>query len=189
MRKGHLTTAAAAALVFAQPAQADPVTDWWDLASRISNASQGSPMRTPDQDRATTRAALAMFEALNAIDRRYDSYLNFPAGDASASQDAAAATAAYRVLVHHHPAQRTALDESYAIAMAEVRDERARERGRLIGEAAAAAAIAAICAGVVPQQPPTTLTSPSPIHSATWAAVSVAASSYSPRSLGSPAFG
>jgi len=143
MRRTYLGTAAIAALVLAQPAQADLVTDWWDFANRIGVSLQGSPMRTPDQDRATTRAALAMFEALNAIDRRYESYLDFPAGDPSASQDAAAATAAYRVLHHHHPAQRTAIEESYAIAMAEVRDERAREAGRRIGEAAATAAIAA----------------------------------------------
>ena len=142
MRKSYLATAAAAALIFAQPAQADPVTDWWDFATRIATSLQGSA-RTPDQERATTRVALAMFEAVNAIDRRYQSYLDFPAGDASASQDAAAATAAYRVLIHHHPAQRAAIDESYAIAMAEVSDERAREAGRLIGEAAAAAAITA----------------------------------------------
>jgi len=142
MRKPYLAAAAAAALLFAPAAQADPVTDWWDVASRISNASQG-PSRTPDQERATTRAALAMFEAVNAIDRRYESYLGFPAGDPTASQDAAAATAAYKVLHHHYPAQRTALDESYAIAMAEVRDVRAREAGRLIGEAAATAAIPA----------------------------------------------
>jgi len=143
MHKLYLATAATAALAFAQPARADPVTDWWEFANRIGNSLQGSPMRTPDQERATTRTALAMFEAVNAIDRRYESYLNFPAGDESASQDAAAATAAYKVLHHHHPAQRAALDESYAIAMAEVRDERAREAGRLIGEAAATAAIAA----------------------------------------------
>jgi hypothetical protein len=82
-----------------------------------------------------------MFEAVNAIDRRYESYVKFPAADRPASQDAAAATAAYKVLVHAHPAQKAALDESYAIAMAALTDAAAREAGRLIGEAAAAAAL------------------------------------------------
>jgi len=41
----------------------------------------------------------------------------------------------------------------------------------------AASAMAAICAGVVPQQPPTMLTSPASSHSRTCAAVSSAASS------------
>jgi hypothetical protein len=138
-------TAAAAALIFAQPAAADPVTDWWDLANRISATAQGPSglTATPDQQRAVTRTALAMFEALNAIDRRYHSYLGFPAGDSAASQDAAAASAAYKVLLHHFPAQRTALDESYTIAMAAIPEGARREAGRLIGEAAAVAAIAA----------------------------------------------
>ena len=134
---------AAAALGFAQPAAADTVSDWMEFAGRLSSAQQGSPTQTADQQRAVTRTALGMFEALNAIDRRYESYLGFPAGDSSASQDAAAATAASQILLHHFPAQRTAIEESYAIAMAAVRDEARREAGRRIGEAAAAAAIAA----------------------------------------------
>ena len=143
MRRAYLRTAVAAALVFAQPAAADTVCEWWEFANRLANPMQASAApRTPDQDRAVTRASLAMFEALNAIDRRYESYVGFPAGDRTASQDAAAATAAYRVLLHAFPAQKTVLDENYAIAMAAIPDERAREAGRLIGEAAAAAAIA-----------------------------------------------
>jgi len=144
MRRAYLKVAAIAALVFAQPAAADTVCDWWEFANRLANPMQPNPApRTPDVDRAATRASLAMFEALNAIDRRYESYLGFPAGDPTASQDAAAATAAYRVLLHAFPGQKTALDENYSIAMAGIADERAREAGRLIGEAAATAAIAA----------------------------------------------
>src|SRR5688572_19415957 len=132
MRQALLTTAAAAAaLLAAQPASADTVADWWDFAARISTPYQPSAAgpRTPDQDRAPTRAALAMFEALNAIDRRYESYLGFPAGDQTASQDAAAATAAYRVLLAAFPAHKNALEESYTMAMANLTDERAREAG------------------------------------------------------------
>src|SRR5688500_14519775 len=144
MRRAYLKVAAIAALVFAQPAAADTVCDWWEFANRLANPMQPNPApRTPDVDRAATRASLAMFEALNAIDRRYESYLGFPAGDPTASQDAAAATAAYRVLLHAFPGQKTALDENYSIAMTGIADERAREAGRLIGEAAATAAIAA----------------------------------------------
>ncbi|HEX9940202.1 MAG TPA: vanadium-dependent haloperoxidase [Longimicrobium sp.] len=157
MRRAFLPLAAAAALLIAQPAAADTVCDWWEFSGRIYNAT--TP-RTPDQERAVTRTALAMFEALNAIDRRYESYLGFPAGDAAASQDAAAATAAYRVLLHHFPAQKTALDDTYALAMAAVADERAREKGRLIGEQAAVAAIAAggvdPAIALVPYRPLTT---------------------------------
>ncbi|HEX6369705.1 MAG TPA: vanadium-dependent haloperoxidase [Longimicrobium sp.] len=140
MRRAYLRMAAAAALAFAQPAAADTVCDWWEFSGRIYNAT--TP-RTPDQERAITRAALGMFEALNAIDRRYESYLGFPAGDASASQDAAAATAAYRVLLHHFPAQKTTLDDTYTLSMASIAEGPGKEAGRLIGEAAAAAAVTA----------------------------------------------
>jgi hypothetical protein len=143
MRAAFLRVAAAAALVLARPAAADTVCDWWEFANKMSNPfAAGAGPRTPDQERAPTRVALAMFEALNAINRRYESYLGFPAGDASASQDAAAATAAYRVLLHAFPAQKASLDENYAFAMGAVANEGAREAGRLIGEAAAAAAVA-----------------------------------------------
>ena len=143
MRGLYKLLAAAAALAFARPAAADTVTDWWDFGNRIAQTASGLSglPGTPDQQRAQTRATLAMFEAVNAIDRRYESYLHVPAGDPGASQDAAAATAAYRVLLQHFPAQRTALDESYAIAMAAIPEGPAREAGRQIGEAAAAAAM------------------------------------------------
>jgi hypothetical protein len=142
MRRAYLRVAAIVALMVSRPVAADTVCDWWEFANRLSNPLTASGPRTPDQDRAATRAALAMFEAVNAIDRRYESYLGFPAGDPFASQDAAAATASYRVLLQAFPAHKTLLDESYAIAMAAVTDERGREAGRAIGEAAATAALA-----------------------------------------------
>ncbi|HWK89910.1 MAG TPA: vanadium-dependent haloperoxidase [Longimicrobium sp.] len=138
MRRATLRMAAVAALVVAKPAAADTVSDWWEFANRITSAAQASA--TPDQQRALTRVSLAMFEAVNAIDRRYESYLGFPAGDRTASQDAAAASAAYHVLLHHFPAQKTVFDDTYAISMASIPDGAAKEAGRLIGQAAAAAA-------------------------------------------------
>lgn len=140
MIRRALRMAALAALVFARPAAADTVCDWWEFANRVSPPWGGG---TAEQLRTATRVSLAMFEALNAIDRRYESYLGFPAGDPAASQDAAAAAAAYHVLLHHFPDKKAVLDESYAIAMAGVPDERRREAGRLIGEQAAKAANAA----------------------------------------------
>ena len=52
-----------------------------------------------------------------------------------------------------------------------------------------ASAIAAMCSGVVPQQPPTMLTSPEVANSPTTRAIASGVSSYSPNALGSPAFG
>ena len=135
---------AGAALAMSGPARADVVTDWWDVANRYFNAGQGSPgPRTPDMERASTRTALAMFEAVNAIDRRYQSFLNVPAGDSKASQEAAAATAAFKVLLHHYPANKAPLEEGYALSMAGIADTPAKAAGIAFGEQAAAAAIAA----------------------------------------------
>ncbi|MGI8930994.1 MAG: vanadium-dependent haloperoxidase [Sphingomicrobium sp.] len=144
MRNFRLASAICIATFTAAPALADPVCEWSEFAQKIADAAapaSGAP-RTPDHDRASTHVALAMFEALNAIDRRYESYLNFSAADARASQEVAAATAAYRVLMAHYPAQKTALDDNYAIALAAEADPAARDAGKTIGEAAATAALA-----------------------------------------------
>ena len=155
MRTALMT--AALIMAAAAPASADTVAEWMAFTNKIAmpyQSSAGAP-RTPDQERAATRAALAMFEALNALDRRYESYLKFPAAaDRSASPEAAAATAVHRVLLQHFPAQKATLDERYAEAMAAIADEKRRDAGRRLGEAAAQAAMSA--GGIDPNisQPP-----------------------------------
>lgn len=142
--RSALIAIAGGALAYAQPANADVVTDWWDVANRYYNAAQGAPgPLSPDTARASTRAALAVFEAVNAIDRRYQSYLNLPAGDPGASQDAAAATAAFKVLLHHYPANKAPLEEGYTLSMAGIADTAAKSAGVAIGERAAQMAITA----------------------------------------------
>jgi hypothetical protein len=84
-----------------------------------------------------------MFEALNAIDRRYESYLKLPMADRSASQEAAAASAAYHVLMSYFPSQKIALEESYSMALEAVPDLRARDAGVRIGKQAAEGALKA----------------------------------------------
>lgn len=151
MKRFLKVACAVVALAAAQPASADTICEWIDFAQRIAAAGSGvTPMSAvtpapgnPELSRAQTRVALAMFEAVNAIDRRYRSYLEFPQGDSNASQDAAAVTAAYQVLLHFYPGQRASLDENYGMAMDAVADPARREAGRLIGEAAARAAISA----------------------------------------------
>ncbi|HEX8412509.1 MAG TPA: hypothetical protein VF637_01295, partial [Sphingomicrobium sp.] len=105
------TAVAACASMAAGSASADTVCEWVDFAQTIQTAATPPPgaPRAPEHDRAQTQVALAMFEALNAIDRKYESYLGLPAADPRASQDAAAITAAYQVLLSHFPGQKTAL--------------------------------------------------------------------------------
>jgi hypothetical protein len=142
MRLKMLMLGAAVAALTATPASADTVTDWWETAHRYWLAGQGAPgPRSPDAERAATRATLAMFEAVNAIDPRYETYLGFPRAERTASQDAAAATAAYKVLLKHHPANKAALDESYILTMARLGSGAEVEAGKAIGEKAAEAAM------------------------------------------------
>jgi hypothetical protein len=133
---------AATVSLSATPAQADTVTDWWEAGNRYWLAGQAAPgPRSPDSERATTRATLARFEAVNAVDRRYESYLQVAAADRTASQDAAAATASYKVLLKHYPANKAALDESYLLSMSQIAEGAAKEAGKAIGEVAATAAM------------------------------------------------
>ena len=133
-----------ALLATAQPAAADTVSDWVEFANRVNSPLAPPPesRARPDSGRATTRVALAMFEALNAIDRRYESYVGMAQGDKTASPDAAAITAAYRVLSDHFPSAKADLNDAYAIAMQAIPNDANREAGRLIGEQAAKAALA-----------------------------------------------
>jgi hypothetical protein len=145
MRLKTLLLGCALVCVPAAPARADTVCEWMDFAQAIQTAAAPSPTapRTPDHDRAQTQVALAMFEALNAIDRRYESYLGMTTADPKASQDAAAATAAYEVLLSHYPGQKGSLDDSHAVIINEIRDQQARDTGIAIGKAAAALALKA----------------------------------------------
>lgn len=130
----------------ASPAAADTVCEWMDFGAKVEAAgaeAQKLTVRTGQYDHAQTQVALAMFEALNAIDRRYESYVGMPAAESWASKDAAAATAAYRVLLSYFPSQKSALEESYAMALDSVSDAKARDAGKRIGAAAAEAALKA----------------------------------------------
>jgi PAP2 superfamily len=132
-----------AAALFAAPAHADTICEWMGYAEGVASSipSLSGTMRNPEQERVATQVALAMFEATNAIDRRYESYVGLAKADPKASQDAAAVTAAYQVLSAKFPAQKSTIDDSYRIAMESVSNEVAREAGRVIGEAAAKLAL------------------------------------------------
>ena len=143
-----LSIAATGSLLAATPAQADIICEWMDFAARTQTAAAPSGTGAPsgltgEHERAQTQVALAMFEALNAIDRRYQSYLGVPQASPGASQEAAAATAAYHVLLSHFPSQKTAIEESYSMAMQGVGDGASQDAGKKIGSDAAAAALKA----------------------------------------------
>ncbi len=87
---------------------------------------------------------LAVFDAVNSIDHRFQPYLFTTQAPAGASQDAAAAAAAHRILVNYFPAQQASLDADLASSLAAISDTPANiSAGQAVGEAAAQALIAA----------------------------------------------
>jgi hypothetical protein len=85
----------------------------------------------------------AVYDAVNGIDGGYQPYLLDTKFDSSGSQGAAAATAAYRVLLAITPATRHAgLDAAYATTLAAIPDGPMKQEGIDAGEAAAGAMLA-----------------------------------------------
>ena len=95
------------------------------------------------QTRGIAMVEGAVYDAVNAIDHGHQSYLLDEEFDPSGSEGAAAATAAYRVLLAITPVARHAnLDALYATTIATIPDGAAKQEGVAAGEAAAAAMLA-----------------------------------------------
>jgi hypothetical protein len=133
--------AVSAFLVLVAPARADVVTDWNGHAATALGATAGQTPPVSVLHLAMVHGA--MYDAVNAIHRRYQPYLRAPRARRWYSRNAAAATAAYRVLSALLPAQQPALDALYATSLASVPQGRAREGGITVGAATAARMLAA----------------------------------------------
>jgi hypothetical protein len=139
MKQGVISAVlAVSALGCAQPARADIVIDWADFANRLNNKVE---QRTPVSIAANAQLAIAMFEAANAVDHRYQSYLGIEPVPPGASKEAALMAAAHAVLSACYPDQKGMIDENYAVAIEQVPNDAARQRGIAIGEAVAAKAM------------------------------------------------
>ena len=87
---------------------------------------------------------LAVFDAVNAIDHRFQPYLFTTTAPAGTNRDAAAVAAAHRVLVNYFPSQQASLDAQFASSLAAIPDTSANVlAGVTVGEASAQALIAA----------------------------------------------
>jgi hypothetical protein len=143
MKTARLGLAAVAALVaLAVPtvAQANEVTKWNEIAVNTINA-QPAPVTSAPNAAAVFTAMVqgAVYGAVNAVDRHGKPYLvnrSFP----KASVDAAAATAAYKVLSALFPSG--ALDTAYATSLNAIDDGSAKDQGIEVGTMAADAMLA-----------------------------------------------
>lgn len=136
-----LTSVAAAIALASMAAKADVVTDWNATGIEATAATYGGS--TGPQARILAMAHGALFDAVNAIDRRYQFYLGELSAAAGASTDAAAATAAHAVLAAQLPAQKARFDTALAASLAKIADGPARSDGVDLGRRAAERMLAA----------------------------------------------
>ena len=136
-----LAAAALIALSASASAHADTVTDW---NANAVNALVGTAGQSPTV--STVHLAMvhgAVYDAVNSIEERYEPYLVEVRARDWYSKDAAAATAAYRVLLGIVPAQQPTLGPLYEASLASIPAGRAKAEGIAVGEVAAAAMLAA----------------------------------------------
>jgi membrane-associated phospholipid phosphatase len=86
---------------------------------------------------------LAVFDAVNAIDRAYTPYLFSKPAPPGASPEAAAAVAAHDTLSTLYPAQKATFDAALASSLAAIPDGPAEHKGVVVGKLAARAILAA----------------------------------------------
>jgi hypothetical protein len=92
--------------------------------------------------RAMAIVHLAIFEAVNAVDRRYTSYAGLRAVPGNVSMPAAIATASHNTLVALYPSQAPGLNATLATELSAVPDGGAKANGMALGKRAAAAVLA-----------------------------------------------
>jgi hypothetical protein len=134
------TTIVITAVLLAAPAIAngDAVSDWNSIAvNTVTTADPNRPSQVWFIDMAMVHAAI--YDAVQAIDRRYTPYhVEIPG--ASGSPEAAAAKAAHDVLVHLFPDQTVSLDYTYNQYLSD--HQLQDDPGVAVGQAAAAGIIA-----------------------------------------------
>ena len=121
--------------VLSAPAGADVIMDWNGRADSIAADKRLPP---PVQARALALMHVSMFEAINAIDRRYRPYRLELIADRNTSREAAASSAAHAVLVALYPDQASTLDAQMAAELAKIAAGPAKERALILGRKAAA---------------------------------------------------
>jgi hypothetical protein len=113
--------------------------DWNLKADAIAAEKQTAG---PQHGRGLAMLHLAMFEAVNAPERRYASYKRNLTADRNTSKEAAAASAGYEVLLSLYPDKKADLDVILAKALAGISEGEPKAKGITLGQKAAAEMIA-----------------------------------------------
>jgi PAP2 superfamily len=132
-----LTCAALLAVPAVSHAAPSPVVEWNRFLLGVQATAGAQPATVqPTYELALVHAAI--YDAVVAIDRSAAPYLPPVVASHRASRDAAADAAAHDTLAALYPAQRAAIDQQYATALALVPGGRAKADGVRAGQRAAA---------------------------------------------------
>ena len=130
------------ALALCGPMKAqNPVIDWNAVA--VATALSGNQTVSPGSNTAGGTSLylaythLAIYDAVNAIEHRFQPYGAEIPAPAGASVDAAAISAAYNILVFYFPDQSASLYIQYAAALSLIADSQAKDDGVQVGKSAA----------------------------------------------------
>ncbi|MEX0711696.1 MAG: vanadium-dependent haloperoxidase [Pirellulales bacterium] len=113
--------------------RADVVTHWNELLLKTIAERRTSP---PEATRALAMLHAAMYDAVNAVEATHRPLRVHTTAPGGASAEAAAAQAAYRVLVHLYPGERAQWDAALAEGLQPLPDDgkqRGIEVGNLVG--------------------------------------------------------
>src|SRR5450755_1130174 len=113
------------------PASSDVIMDWNAKADAIGIEKQ--LVNVPNA-RGQAMLHLAMFEAVNEIERRYAPYKLNLVADRTASKEAAAAAAAYDILLNLYPDQKSGLDSTLAASLSGIAETDAKAKGIELGK-------------------------------------------------------
>jgi hypothetical protein len=119
-------------------ARADVVTDWNEKASAVLEAEKVSLSYLAARTLSMVHAA--MFDAVNAVEKRYAPFAPAALEATGASADAAAQAAARRVLVELYPRQKAMLDAAFASSVGNFADA-TKAAGVAVGEKCALAVL------------------------------------------------
>jgi len=104
-------------VALAATAPTDEIANWNQMLFRAGLVGGTSPLVIT---RIAAIVQAAVFDAVNGIDPRYAPVHVPPTAPAGASQEAAAAQAAYVALLQLYPTQKSALDARLAVSLASI---------------------------------------------------------------------
>jgi PAP2 superfamily len=134
---------ASLAIVGANSARANVITDWDEKAVAIVAPMASLGKTPPDMERLMAMVHAAMFDAVNSIERRYRPYVVQLPADAATSKEAAAATAAAGLLATIDAKTAADIRPALTAYLASIPDGAAKSDGVKLGEAIAAKIIEA----------------------------------------------